>query len=213
MASIVDIANLALGFVGANPITSMEDASTTAELCSRFYPQARDHALEDGDWSFASVRAGGVAAAATAPAFGFTYRYLKPSEAITIREVRDASGSLITNWKEEDGYVLTNQAAPIAWRYTRRLEDPTVFPPSFAEAIGYRLASLITISINENRQLKSDLLQEYSVALQKALLADGTRKTKDTTPTPSASPVDSTTGATTDAAGQVLYIPESIRAR
>jgi hypothetical protein len=60
VASEVDIANLALSYLGdvANVSSiSPPDGSAQAVYCSRFYPVARDALLELHDWNFASRRA------------------------------------------------------------------------------------------------------------------------------------------------------------
>lgn len=54
---ILDICNLALAHIGdAGQITSLTDGSEQAQLCLRFWPEARDELLQTRQWSFALRR-------------------------------------------------------------------------------------------------------------------------------------------------------------
>ena len=50
MASEVDLCNNALGQLGEDSITSLDDNSKKARLCKRFYPDARDTVLRAYPW-------------------------------------------------------------------------------------------------------------------------------------------------------------------
>lgn len=58
MASEVTICNTALGYLGDTAeIASLNEASTQAQLCKKFYAPARDALLEMAAWGFATTRA------------------------------------------------------------------------------------------------------------------------------------------------------------
>jgi hypothetical protein len=213
MASVVDICNLALANVGAQPISSLVDASTTAVLCSTFYQLARDTLLEEADWKCASARAS-IAEDAVPPLWDFLHRYLIPSDcAGRVRQVADSTGAEVTRWDMELGYIVCDAESPIQIRYTSRVVDPAVFSSTMVEAIAFKLASLIAIPITENQALQQTLLKEYLRALEMAKAADGIRQSKEHIPLASPWPVDPTTGAMVDSEGKPLYIPDSIKAR
>jgi hypothetical protein len=213
MASVVDICNLALANVGAQPISSLGDAVTTAVLCSTFYPLARDTLLEEADWKCVSTRAS-IAEDAIPPLWDFAHRYLIPSDcAGRVRQVADSTGAEVTRWDMELGYIVCDAESPIQIRYTSRVVDPVVFSSTMVEAIAFKLASLIAIPITENQALQQTLLKEYLRALEMAKAADGIRQSKEHIPLASPWPVDPTTGAMVDAEGKPLYIPDSVKAR
>lgn len=206
MASVVDICNLALDELGESPIVSLTDSVTAAERCARRYPHARDLSLAMFDWSFASTRSSSIAASATPPAFGYINAFPVPSSCIEVRELRDAAGFVITNWKQELGYVLTNARSPVFMRYTARVEDPTVWPADFVSAVAYRLAADLAIGTTENEQLRAELLKAWGSALQAAMLFDGKRRSQPFGPDPLATTID-VDGYTRP------YVPDIIEAR
>lgn len=210
MASPVDICNLALGAVGANPISDLAESSSQAELCSRFYDLSLDLCLQAFDWTFASTRQAAIAQASTPPAFGWTARYLIPAACLQVRDVRDQSGNRYeeNTWAQENGYILLNAdpGVAIGLRYTARITDTALLPPDLVEAVAYRLAAFLAIPMTENRQLRDSCLQDYGRALVAAMLWDGKRKAKETMPDP--------VQPTSSADGQASpYIPDSISAR
>lgn len=168
----VGICNLALGWVGANPITALDDASTNAQLCSANWDAVRDSVLEAREWTFAVDRVE-LAADATAPAFQWGLRYQLPSTCVRVIEADDGSGYSDFEWVKEGRYLLTNQAAPLAIRYVKLVEDTALWSPGFAMAMAYRLAFSICIPINENRTLQGDLWSLYQKTLTEAGRLDG----------------------------------------
>jgi hypothetical protein len=72
MPSDVDICNLALAMIGADPISQLEgDDLTPLEVkCAALYDSYRDTLLEDYDWDFAVERSDELAADSTDPTFG-----------------------------------------------------------------------------------------------------------------------------------------------
>jgi hypothetical protein len=168
----VAICNLALGWVGSNPITSVDDASTTAELCKANWDAVRDAVLEAKAWTFAVERTS-IAADATAPAYGYTLRYQVPSTLLRVLEVDDGSGHGDIEWVKEGQHLLTDQASPLYVRYLKRVEDTALWTPAFAMAVAYRLAFVLATPLTENRSLQSDLWTLYQKALKDAAHFDG----------------------------------------
>lgn len=168
----VGICNLALGWVGANPITSIDDASTTAELCRNNWDAVRDSVLEAREWTFAIKRAS-LAADATAPDYQWGLRYQLPSSCVRLLDADDGSGIADFEWVKEGEFILTNQAAPLRVRYVELVEDPLLWSPGFVMAMAYRLAFVICTPITENKGLQGDLWGLYQKALTEAARLDG----------------------------------------
>lgn len=81
MASAVDICNLALAHLGDDATVSSIDppeGSAQAEHCARFYPIARDTALEAHDWNFATTRAVLALVGSAWPTWEFCYELPTP---------------------------------------------------------------------------------------------------------------------------------------
>ena len=51
--TLVSISNRALTFLGAQPITSLEDDTKEARSCNRMIAQSRDSVLRSHAWNFA----------------------------------------------------------------------------------------------------------------------------------------------------------------
>jgi hypothetical protein len=80
----VGICNLALGYLGDTATVAAidpPDQSVQAQLCARFYPQARNALLEMGSWSFATQRAS-MALYATNPSTTWLFAYAAPADMI-----------------------------------------------------------------------------------------------------------------------------------
>ena len=168
----VGICNLALGWLGASLITSVDDASTQAELCKANWDAVRDAVLEQREWTFAVARVD-LAADAEAPAFGWTARYPLPAECIRVLTADDGSGYADFEWVREGGYILASQASPVFIRYLKRVEDPAQWSASFGMAMAYRLAATLAVPLSENRSAQGDLWALYQKSLDEAGRRDG----------------------------------------
>lgn len=85
MASTVDIANLALSYLGDTATVSSlnpPDGSAQAQHCARFYPIARTSALELAAWDFATKRAYLAQVNNSWPMWRFAYAM--PSDAMSV---------------------------------------------------------------------------------------------------------------------------------
>ena len=105
MATDVSIFNQAMGLLRANKVTSFSDGTKEAQLATDHYNDLRDAVLEEADWTFAKRRYN-IAADATAPAWGWSTRYLIPDE--VIRVIRVNGNSVGKKWEREGQYVLTD---------------------------------------------------------------------------------------------------------
>jgi hypothetical protein len=173
----VGIANVALGLLGANGITSFEDDSTEAELCLSVYDSVRDAVLEAGDWSFASewVVAAKLAAAPTAPRHAAAYTV--PTRAASVREVTDADGRAVA-WVKGSGQVLCEDALPsVRLRIVSKEAAPERYSPGFVQALATKLAARLAVPLTENGERQASLEAEYLVELRKAKVADGKQGT------------------------------------
>lgn len=172
MASAIDIINLALSHLGETPnVSSIEppEGSAHAEVCARFYPIARDVALEMRNWSFAMKHV--ALAEVTNTSASWRFKYQLPTDcirAIGVQMPGDISQDIYSDdFMIEQQFLFTN--APVATlRYLFRLTDTTRYPPLFVNAITWLLASYLAGPIAKSTELKTWCMQTFSNELSLA---------------------------------------------
>jgi hypothetical protein len=160
----VDICNSALQRVGATTISSLSDTSPEAKACNVVYDSNRRDELRKYKWNFAITRAV-LNVAATAPAFGYAYRYALPADCLRVLRSNDYD----LDWQIEAGYILTNNdATTINLRYIKDITDPALFDSSFYNVIAVALAIDINERLTQSNTKRDLLMREYREALMDA---------------------------------------------
>lgn len=155
MASEVDIANLALARLGDRAgVASLDppDGSAQADHCARFYPLARDIALEHRPWTFNTVRQVSNALLVS-PQPGWEYAYAKPNDCLNVLAVVPP---FTTEWWARPSApfkleidpatgveLILTDAPEAAIIYQKRITDASRFPPQFVSALAWLLASYL----------------------------------------------------------------------
>ncbi|MCC7063244.1 MAG: hypothetical protein IT456_10595 [Planctomycetes bacterium] len=152
MASYVDICNLALAHLGDEATVSSispPDGSAQASHCARFYPIARNIALESHPWRFATFRAA-LALRADEPPTGWTYAYglpnlcLRPLRVLSPESTDDNTGEEFKVESAEDGsQILYTKADEAILVFIKEVVSPGFFSPLFIEAYARLLASFL----------------------------------------------------------------------
>ncbi|OZI58710.1 hypothetical protein [Bordetella genomosp. 1] len=209
MASEVDICNLALGHLGDEAtVTSISppEGSAQAEHCQRFYPIARDTAIEAHEWNFATRRA--VLAQLEMPWSSWRYCYALPTDFIKAIAVLppDAPSDYTETLPQEPGYsyggrmplgsveiprdfvietdennqrlLYTDQENAVL-RYTRRVTDTTRYSPMFVDALSRLLASYLAgpvVKGTEGVNVAQAQLQAYTRLVAAATLSDSNQR-------------------------------------
>jgi hypothetical protein len=178
VAAISDVAicNLALGWVGGNLITSLDDEQTEAQLCKANYAILRDALIESVDWTFAMLRAPGGAPLAPDPnRWGYAYAFQLPSSLLRVIYLglsdRWEEDEPVPDWVREGDKVLTN-ANTVFVRGVQRIEDPNLFSTLFSQALAARLATDLAIPIAHSRTLQADMAKLYSAKMGDAIAQD-----------------------------------------
>lgn len=167
----IEICNLALGAVGAEKISDLNDASVEANECKIWYPLARDAVLEDRLWSFAKTKFEATRLL-TAPAFDWAYAYQIPASVLRIHGVDDGTG----RWEvpfEKVGRELHTDAESLRVVAVQRVTDTSIFSPNFCVALAARLAAELAVPLRESRSLMVDNLALYRDKLKEATATDG----------------------------------------
>lgn len=160
MATQVGICNMALGLIGAEPITAITDNTRIAKACATFYEATKLNLLRSHNWNFAMKRA--TLNSSSTPAFEFKYAIAKPSDYLRIVSFYNYTGE----FKEEGGNILLNQAS-VQTKYVRDDVAETDFDPSFEVCLASKLAHVICYQITQSATLvqviaelhKNDLAQ------------------------------------------------------
>lgn len=170
--------------LGAELITSFDDAHARARFCKSEYDNCRLAELQATNWAFAITRAG-LAASATAPAWGFTYAYPYPVDCVRMVQVADYFvGLSLTNYRTTDEVeyalekrnILTNIAAPLNIRYVANVADASQFAPLFVDAVAHRLAWTIAKAVTQSDSLVASLRTDYAIVIREAISANAVEK-------------------------------------
>jgi hypothetical protein len=173
--SEVSVANQALGWLGLDPIISLDDPSKAAQLCKTNLAPLRDAVLEGVEWTFAQRRAT-LAPSTGVPVWGYAHRFLMPSGCLKVNYVTETPDVYesypIDPWAKETNYILCNSTL-IYIRYTGRITDPKVWSECFSQALAARLASDIAIPATNSQSHMKLMWDLYGVKLAEAAQNDG----------------------------------------
>lgn len=147
--SIVSICNRALDLLGADPITSLEDGSKSANLCQRNFAPCADSVLRLYPWN-AAIRRARLPALAERPAWGYGNQYQlpqgpEPSYCLRLLEVEGCS-----DYRIEGRRVVTDAAPPLDILYIGRILDAADYDALLAEAIAAKLAVHLAGNLTES---------------------------------------------------------------
>ncbi len=174
MASEVEIANLALRKLTASDrIDSLDDPTETARALSDVWVPTRQKVLGEHPWNVALRRAI-LAPKATAPAFGYTYAYLMPTDPWCLRVwglSEDHHGS--AKWKVEGRDILTNEGTSLYLYFIADVSDVATFPPHLVDLLAEALGESIAYRITGDRNAEALALDRYRSSLKVARSIDG----------------------------------------
>ncbi len=172
MADPVSICNLALGWLGAKLIASLDDESTEARLCKANWDLVRDAVFEAKAWTFATKRFV-LAPDAVAPEWGWAKSFPLPASVVRVLRCDDASGDGRLSWAREGAAIVADEVEALYLVAIVRVEDPALWSPAFANAVATRLAAELAVPLSENRSLQADLWTLYRQKVGEAGTLDG----------------------------------------
>lgn len=176
MTAETDIVNVALRLIGAQPITSLDDGSESANAADGIYTELLDDILRTHNWNFATKRQK-LAQSSTAPAFEFDYAYPVPSDWLKTVSVHDNdAGTGTVFYREEfvaDQRVLCCSSSDLYLRYIARVTDPNLMPADFRRIFSLALARDLAVPIASSNTLQDMMSAQYTRALARARSADG----------------------------------------
>lgn len=177
MTSQVAIINRALTKLGASRIVSISENTKEAREMAATYAVVRDDELRKNRWSF-SIKRAQLAADITAPLFGYSHRFLIPTDCLRILMVGNIwpganlldynNGPDGQDWTIEEGYILRNDSGALNLRYCARIEDTTKWDASFVEAFACKLAWETCEAITQSSEKRQLAMNEYDIAMKAA---------------------------------------------
>jgi len=166
----VEVCNMALGWLGAKFITSVDDDTTEAKLCKALWNGTRDAVLEAREWSFAVKRQGPLAADVTEPAYYWSKQFQIPSTTLRVLRCQDTDGESI-DWQREGSYVVCDEDA-LYMITLERVEDVSAWSTLFCHALAARLAADMTVALVDNAALQERMWKLFQVKLHEATVSD-----------------------------------------
>jgi len=176
MTSPVDICNLALTRIGHTKISSLDENSKGADLCSLHYPLCRDAVLRAHPWNFA-VRRATLALSSTTPNHEFEYYHVLPTDCLkVIRTGWEADGCDDTEYRIENlagvGRCLATNESVVRIEYIALITDSSQFDPLFVDVLAQRIAAEISVPLTDTQTIAKAMWDIYQSKLAEARTTD-----------------------------------------
>tara|TARA_R110002020_G_scaffold85121_4_gene210273 strand:- start:1186 stop:1740 length:555 start_codon:yes stop_codon:yes gene_type:complete len=172
--SIVDIANKALTYLGADAITNVSDDTVEGRSINRIFEQSRDYCLRDHPWNFALIRVA-LAADTTSPVWEYTNSFSWPSDCLRIIEVDTTE-----EWAVEGRRIVSDAAAPLNILYISQVTDVALYDAKFVEAYAMRLAADVAYELTASQTVVAAAENKYLSLIQEARLVDAQESSSTT---------------------------------
>ena len=134
------------------------------------WDSVRDAFLQAYPWNFAIKRAQVAADGATATyaTHGeYTKRYLLPSDFLSLLSIRNSP-----IYQLEGQYILTNEGAPLKFRYISRITNTGEHDAMFTEAFASKLAFEAIEEFTASNTKKQVLAQQLEIDIKAAFASD-----------------------------------------
>lgn len=164
-ASVADIVNTALDYLGQSSITGLDERSPQAARARRMWDGARDSVLRAHIWKCAQKRVQ-LPRLAARPVFGFTYRYQLPPDFLRLVSTNpDARFSV-------EGDTIMADTPELAIAYVARVEDAGLFDAALRDCLALKLAAMMAYGVTASAALSESLETRYKERLREARAAD-----------------------------------------
>lgn len=184
-SSPVQVANIALAYLGEPPIIAINPGSTQREkLAASLYDITRQEMLCEIPWNFAKAL-GECAQSTAGPTFGWTSKYQMPNDCLQLLFVAgsydDGRGS-----SERDSeidydisgkYIYADSTAPsISIGYIKDETDVTIWSPLFLNCMALKLALKMAYPVTKSLKVVQSIEIQLSRELPSAISVDGREK-------------------------------------
>lgn len=151
-------------------INNIEDGSSIARQALDLWDESYRTLLAEHPWNFAIKRA--RLNKHGTPEFGYLHSYKLPTDALRWLPPGLGDCNFFVG-EEENGLILTDAGAPLNIRYIANIDDWSLWPPHFAEAMAYKLAMELAESITQIQSNVADAADKFRDVLRTAKRADG----------------------------------------
>jgi hypothetical protein len=135
--------------------------------CNLAYEPVRDALLRAHWWSF-SIKRASLAASSDSPEFGYDNKFPLPSDYLKLIPPDQREKVYMTDWKVEQGHILTNEDAPLEIRYVSKVTDPGQFDSLFAEALSAKLAAEMCELLTQSNTKRRLAMEEFKEIIREA---------------------------------------------
>ena len=178
-AAPLDIANLALSFLGAGNIQSLTQPTNTARVLNSEFAMTRDAELRAHVWKFAKTRAA-LPALVTVPVSGpYNTQFALPADCLRVLMVGDSWPGIDlqdyrmdptnADYSVEGRNILTNLPAPLALLYIAQITDTTQYDSCFDIMFAAKLAWKCCERITQSADKRKLAMSEYRTAMLDAI--------------------------------------------
>lgn len=140
MTSQIALCASALLMIGADEITSFDEDTREAKLCTNLYPTTRNALLQQHPWRF-SLGQGTLARLVAKPLYGYRYAYQLPSGFLRVIEAERGNFALFEDklYSDEPSLNITYQFVP----------DEGRFPAYFTRVLELKMAEILSVAVSE----------------------------------------------------------------
>jgi hypothetical protein len=165
--SVVEICNNALQDLGEKTIINLNDDNKRGRLCNQRWPAVRDATIRSHEWNSCMDQAE-LAADSVPPAFRWDFRYKLPSDFVRLSEIVGSDETEIKQFEVQNGYIMTDEQAPIYISYVKRELDPQKYDPLLSEALSAHMAAVLAYPLTASTSLSEARWTIYVNKIQDA---------------------------------------------
>lgn len=171
--SDVGICNSAILKVGAEEISSFNDGTRTSNTCALLYPILRDEVVRSAPWRFALQQYTFSTPSGNVPLYNYQAAYDIPDEILRVWQVQ------LDSWTVMGNQVFCNKTDGIDVLAIIQVTDPTAWDAQFAEALAWRMASEIALSLVQSVPLQQEMVKGYEKCMALARSTNAVVGTSD----------------------------------
>ena len=165
----IDLCSRALVKLGAQAISSFDEATAEAKVCAQLYEPTLESLLSAYPWRFALGKVE-LARLVSSPSADYKYAYQLPNDCVRVLSAGYGTKSHGIQYKMVHNTLQTN-AERVMISYIARPEEDA-FPPFFSNALIARLAAEFSLPLTESTTRTDYMYQRADEEFQAAKLTD-----------------------------------------
>lgn len=173
-----DIANMALAVLDEQPIDSLEDDYKSARLLNLHFDLTREAELSKHNWTFAIFTESLVGTDLDTGSGTYNWQYPLPADCLRVLPLTydGEPHGIPISWRQEAGYIYTDQSTPRIIRYIANLTEPNDWDVLFTEVLVAALAVKVALPLTHKAGMVQIAQQAYDRTLEAALAANAIQK-------------------------------------